>query len=395
MYTEKTKNNFSLTSSFAFVLLSLLFSCQEKPSEYSALEYRGGKDIRISAFSKTDTLIIDAGPTSLEGKWLIDRGKLLFIDQHAVGVRAYDMQGNFMARYITRGQGPNEMLTPALASTTDGNGNLIMFDGTWMILSYDSNYQMTSERYRFLSDLNLKEENWTQLLHKPNPEINYMYEYHYSVNRVKVVDSILFMPIITEHVTYNGYEISRGNAKKFWRNTYTFMSIDIKNKITGNLFGAYPPIYRRHNIPVFASYDFDTDTENRAMYISFMADSLIYVRDLASGNLLYSFGCAANGISKSYPSTSTFDEYESEYKNYRKRYGYYTQLVKINDYLFRVYKRERDAGYGLQVYHNALLIGDIDLIDSIDIIGEHDGFFYGVLPVDIDNESFKILKFVL
>ena len=126
-----------------------------------------------------------------------------------------------------------------------------------------------------------------------------------------------------------------------------------------------------------------------------MADSLIYVRDIASGRLLYSFGCTANGISKSYPSTSSFDEYASENKPYREQYGYYTQLVLINDYLFRGYKKERSAGYGLQVYRNSILIGEIDLEKPIDIIGEYDGSFYGILPVDIDNECFKILKFVL
>ena len=392
---EKTRNNFSLTSSIALVLLTLLFSCKEKPNEYSELEYRGGKDIRITTFSHTDTLIIDAGPTSLEGQWLMDSGKLLFIDQHMVGVREYDMQGNFMTKYITRGQGPNEMLSPSIAATTDGNGNLIMIDGNWRIHTYNSRHELMNKPFQFLSDINLNKDNWVQLLHKPDPEVKYMYEFNSGVNRVKVADSIMIMPIITEHVTFNAYEMSSGNAKKYWRSTYTFISIDIKNMVTGNLFGAYPPIYRRHNIPVFSSYDFDTDTENRLMYVTFMADSLIFVRDLASGNLLYSFGCAANGISKSYPSTTTFDDYESEYRKYREQYGYYTKLVQINDYVFRGYKKERGTGYGLQIYHNAQLIGDIDTVEPLIIIGEYDGVFYGVLPVDIDNESFRILKFVL
>ena len=391
----KTLNKISLFSSIILIFSVLLLSCREKIDEYAGLEYRGGNDIHITTFSNIDTLIIDAGPTSLAGQWLIDRGKLLFLDEHVVGIHEYDMRGNFIGKYIERGRGPNEMIGPARISTTDGNGNIIMIDSNMMIHSYDSLYKTRSKPYLYLSDLSLKNNNWTQLLHNPDPEVKYMYERHAKINRVKVVDNIMIMPVITEHVTYNGYETSTGSVKKFWRNTYTFINIDLKNKITGNLFGTYPPAYRRNNIPVFSSYDFDTDAENRNLYVGYMADSLIYKMDITSGRLLCSFGCAAAGISKSYPSTTSFNEYSSVYKKHHERYGYYTQLVLVKNYLFRGYKKEGNTGYGLQVYFNNILVGDIAINEPFDIIGEYDGSIYGVLPVDLDNECFRILKLVL
>lgn len=58
------------------------------------------------------------------------------------------------------------------------------------------------------------------------------------------------MPVVTEHVLYNGYETG-GQARKFWNEAYNFIFVDLKNRTTGRLFGSYPPVYRQRNIPVF------------------------------------------------------------------------------------------------------------------------------------------------
>ena len=78
-----------------------------------------------------------------------------------------------------------------------------------------------------------------------------------------------------------------------------------------------------------------------------------------------------------------------------KKYGYFTTLTVAGDYLFRGYKREGEQGYGLQIYKNKDLVGDIHTKEAVNILGYQDGFYYGELPVDVDNEQFRIIRFKL
>lgn len=76
-----------------------------RADEYAGLEYRGDRHVSLTAFADTDTLLIAAGPTSLDGRWMLSDGRLLFLDYYMVGVREYDMQGRFISRHISRGPG--------------------------------------------------------------------------------------------------------------------------------------------------------------------------------------------------------------------------------------------------------------------------------------------------
>ena len=386
------KTNKVLVVLFALILA---YGCrEERHNEYTGLEYRGGKNIHIASFASVDTIYIDAGATSLDGQWLLSNGRLLFVDAYMVGVRVYDIKGNFISRHINRGRGPNEMIGEAYVSEATDNGGLVMINSSWQMYFYDSLYRRQADPYGFLSDIRLAGGDWKDLLMNPDPQVKYMYEFFPLVQRIKVTDSIMVMPIITEHIRYNGYETG-DNAGRYWKEVYNMIFIDLKNRVTGDLFGSYPPVYRQNNIPVFSQFDFDVDKEKGNLYVGFAADSLIYVRDLKSGRLLYDFGCSANGVSDNYPSTGSFEQYESRYKEDRKKYGYYTQLIKVGNYLFREYKKEGDAGFGLQIYDDNVLIGNVDTYEPIRIIGEYDGWLYCSLPADLDNECFRILKFTL
>jgi hypothetical protein len=219
-----------------------------------------------------------------------------------------------------------------------------------------------------------------------------MYEPYLLIGRIKVSDDTLILPVITEHIDYNGYEIG-SHAKKYWRETHNMISVDLRDRTTGELFGSYPPVYRQKNIPVFSEFDFDV--VDGKLYTTFAADSLIYVRDVRDGRLLYGFGCAAQGVSHSYPATGTFEEYEEVYDKQREAYGYYTQLAYAGGYLFRGYKKEGVEGFGLQMYRGEELIGDINTDEEIRIIGEEGGVFYATLPTDLDGERFRIVRFTL
>ena len=106
-------------------------------------------------------------------------------------------------------------------------------------------------------------------------------------------------------------------------------------------------------------------------------------------------GFAASSVKGEYPETSTFEEYSQYSMQHRKKYGYYKQIKAVNGYLFRSYKKDGDAGYGLQIYKGEDLVGDVDFAEELYVIGYAEGFYYGVLPVDMEAERFRIVRFKL
>mgnify|MGYP006943502398 FL=1 len=360
-------------------------------SEYAGLAHQGKKCPSSINSIEWDTLYIGAGATSLEGQWLLKKDRLVYVDKHMVGVREYDLEGNFIRKHISRGKGPDEMGSPFFVSTATSGGELFGLDGMWQIFCYDSAYQWMFPPFRFLSDNPINDENYDELLRHPHAEQVAIYEYNFNVRKLHRQGYLLFVPVVVEHVRFNGYE-TNGKAKEFWRTSHIFASVDISEQRTQNLFGSYPPVYREKNIPNFSSYDFAVG--DGCLYSAFAADSLIYIRDM-DGALKGTMGFSAPNISHSYPETKTIDETESQREKHLKKYGYYTTLTIAGDCLFRGYKQEGELGYGLQIYQGRHLAGDIHTEEALNILGYRDGFYYGELPVDVDNERFRIVKFKL
>lgn len=346
--------------------------CSEnKVSEYSNLEHKGNSNIIFTDFAESDTIFIDASSTSLEGRWLLHDGKLVFSDMHAVGLRFYDMNGVYLKKEITRGRGPNEMLSPAYVCTSMPDGGMLLMDANWYVHIYDSKFNRKHEPFQLFYDVISDKKNLTRIFNKPDPENTLMYEYELYVQRIRVEDDKLYLPIVTEHVRYNGFETNR-NASHFWRDSYIYITMDLETKITGEKFGHYPPLYSQKNIPNFSAQSFDVFKGN--IYTTFPADSMIYVRDI-SGKLKYSTGYSAPGISYNYPQTNTFNDAETNRSRQHKRYGHYSGLTAAGGYIFREYQKDADNGYGMQIYRGNDLVGDIALEDPLEILGAYGQYF--------------------
>ncbi len=378
-------------SGAALIAFSMLSCHHAAIDEYAGLEHKGSKNITLTTFS-FDTIRIDASSTSLEGQWLMNGNKLVFLDKFLVGVKEFDLDGNFLGRYINKGNGPNEVLSPFFVSAYDESDNLVTMDGGWAIQVFDPSYKSLNKPYRLLSDIEYKGRDWQNLLTKPDPEEVQMYEYNFYSKRIKSSKNKLIIPVITEHIRYNGYETG-SNARDFWAESYIYMTVDMNKWTTGKVFGHYPPVYQTKNIPVFSDHSFDIYQDK--IYASFAADSLIYVRDM-TGKLLYSIGYASDSIKGDYPQTKTFDEHELLKTKHLATYGHYGKLSIIGEYIFREYKNDGKSGqYGIQIYRNDEMIGDVALDAPVEIIGKYGDYFYGVLPVNIDNEQFNLVKFQL
>lgn len=359
-------------------------------NEYDNVCHKGIKSVRITNIT-ADTVCIDGSSTSLEGEWALHNGRLYFTDYNLVGIKEFDLNGGFVARHIHSGRGPNEWMMPFVVSCFDSDNNLIGIDGSWNMIIFDSTYKKVIAPFPYLSDLKYNRQDWSRLLFHPDVDESHMYEFNVDSRDVKILGGELIIPIVTEHVNFNGYDIGC-NAEDFWRNSYLYIFIDLKKRITGNKFGHYPLVYTTRNIPVFSKYSFDVSEDK--LYTSFAADSLIYVRD-SLGAPIYTIGYGSSAVKDDYPETRTFDIFREKYQDYLKRYSYYQNLKIVGSYIFRSYKYQGDEGYGLQVYFNYDLIGDIKTAMPVFVIGTCNDLFYAALPADLENDCFRLIKFKL
>lgn len=381
----------NINNLYPILLFLLLLSCKKEfHSEYENLPYQGGNSISVSQLS-FDTIRIDASSTSMDGQWAISNDTFYFADSYLEGVSTFDLNGNFTGRHIEKGRGPNEVLSPFVAITFSPNGELVGIDKTWHLYRFDTLYHRKDQLYRLLSEVKYNESDWEELLKKPDPEINQMYELNTRTKKLKVTGDRVLIPILTEHVHYNGYNLGN-RAKDFWAESYTFQLFDIRQGKALQKIGHYPPIYHQKNIPVFSDYNFDLHGDK--IYSTFMADSLIYVRD-PEGKLLYSFGCSSGLDAENLPETETFEEYEKVRMDQLAHYAYYTDLLVADEYVLRGYKKEGKDKYGIQIYKGYHLVGDVPMSAPFQFIGRNGNFYYLLLPIDLDNEYFEIARFTI
>ncbi len=231
---------------------------------------------------------------------------------------------------------------------------------------------------------------WSDLYNNPDPEVPEMYEYNFECGRMQSLDSEVIMPVITEHVSYNGYD--RRYNKGFWKDSYIFIRFRPEEIASSKvLFGHYPPVYSKRNIPAFSKYDFCAD-EN-GVIVTFAADPRIFMMDY-DGNVTGSFGFPEDGISGDYPATSSFEEYESKRKRMMEEKGFYDRLVRCGDFIFRTCRLDKSAGTVLQIYDNNYdLVGRVQVSDGFEVIGEYDGTYYAYSSLDLDSEQFILLSF--
>lgn len=373
-------------------LICLIVSCSDR-NDYDSLKHYGKKKIEVRKLS-FNPFSIDASETSLSGQWLMKDSIIYFIDKYAVDCRLYDTNGNFLSDRIKQGRGPNEMICPASVSSFDNEGNLFVYNNNSQFCMYSPSFikKFETKSAWWLPFDNLPNSlNANDLLRHPDPSNPQIYELNSISRGLHSQNDTLYIPIETSHVAFNGF-VSSAYSRKFWKYSYILMSFKYNDLLHSyNIFGHYPPIYYKHNIPVFSTYSF-TVAANK-LYVSFAADPNIYVMSL-NGKLLYSIGFPEKGISGKYPQTKTFDEFEGNFSEQREKYGYYASICSWKGFLFRTCKLD-NGKWKLQIYNGYDMIGDVSIDNPLYIFGSYNGFFYCYVNVDLDREQFKLVKFKL
>lgn len=380
----------------------LLCSCGNRnaQNDYLNLQHKGGKALSINVL-QFDTLRLDASSTSLDGVWLMREGgnKIFMIDKYSTGANVYRLDGSVDTVLIKEGRGPNEVVGPAwIAGFDNSTGDLTWIDGNCFISIFTPALTTIKKSYTTswsnLLDTTFYGAKLTDLYNHPDPEEPYMYEYNYVVNRIQYLNNQLVIPVITEHISFNGY-YTKCQADRFWKESYIFIAFDPYDiGSTKTIFGHYPSVYQNgKNIPIFSTYDFFI--KGRSIYVTFAADPNIYVLD-KKGKPQFAFGVSDEAIKGKYPETKTFEDYDDKFSEQRKEYGYYGRLFNNEDYTFRtIYTDNKE--WKLQIYKEFDLIGDIPTGSSqAEIFGYgSDGSYYAYVKNDLDNEEFVLVKFKL
>lgn len=372
-----------------FVVLIVLAGCRNGNDywEFDGLPYINSDAVVSHTVFDADTLLIDASSSSLSGRWMLEGKSLYYFDYNVVGLREYDSDGNFVARHIRSGRGPNEWVAPFVAADflQDCFAGI---DGNWFFTLYDSTYRKINDPYRMLSDRPFSNVDWGRLLVHPDPEEYNMYEFNFSSRGMRHFGDTVIVPIVTDHIRYNGY-MKGPSSRKFWKHSYTFMTVDVLNAKTGRIFGHYPPVYHERNIPGFSKYSFDVAGDS-LMIVSFAADSsmLVYGKDLQPA---FRFGRSAEGFRYEFPQTSSPDEYSERRREFESSYSNYKDVKVCGDYVIRSCRIDGNR-CALQIYENWKLKEEIAMSEPASILGMNGGRVYLSLPPDIDRDIFRIVR---
>ena len=387
-------------TSILFTILmmqTLVVCCDDDKGFYSGIEHLGKKKVEIETL-KMDSIVFDASMTSFSGQWLMSPvgHRIYFADRYAVGIHSYNLNGEYDTTYITQGRGPNEMLLPSWSSSFDQNGCFLSLDNNSSVNIFNADFskKLFYEPASWFTavDTNFLQADWGNLYRNPDPKVPQMYEFNNYVGQIVYRYGILYLPVLTEHVAYNPYEV-HSKSKEFWRDSYLFAIYEPENiSATFKLVGHYPSVYAKKNIPVFGRYSFLV--KGNEIMVSFNADPKIYVMSL-SGEPLYSFGVADDLISGVYPETVTFEDFEEHGTAYRNKHGYYDKLFSDGEFVFRTCMLD-NGKRKLQIYKDCDLIGDILVDSGFELFGRGcDGFYYSYKRADYINEHFILVKFKL
>jgi len=371
-------------------LSMLAVSCSHINDSYYNVPYVARDSISLS-ISILDTLRIDGSTSSLSGIWLTNGNSLYFSDKNMVSIKRYDMDGQLLERIIRSGRGPGEWHSPLISFCFDSIGRMYCVDGMWNILSFSPDMHLSEETFRMFES-GYASQNWSDLFNHPDPENVNMYEYNVDKRGLVMMGEKLVFPIVTDHMNFNGYN-THNHSKQFWRDSYNMMYIMMNDESrTSVMFSHFPKYYQTGNYPLFADYSFDV-RQNNQLLISYMADPKIYVFD-SDCQLSYSFGAPSRSVStRGYRQSQSYDEYGNLFSTRLTGISAYGKIKCIDDYTFRTYKGMDDIGYGLQIYHGDVLVGDIKTYIEWSVIGKIGDTYYASISSDYKNEEHLLIRF--
>lgn len=173
-------------------------------------------------------------------------------------------------------------------------------------------------------------------------------------------------------------------------------SVGLLDGAMDSVYGNYPKTYEAGNTKQFTLVNYDVDKDGN-FYVSFEADSLVYMYDNAF-NPLVAFGYDGKEMDKDYAVLHSVKDFRMRNMDEREKRSYYTWVEYIDerDLLFRSYRKaQASPADGLQIYHKHVLVGDVNVPKGFKVMGYSAPYFYASVPIDEENEKITFYKFKL
>lgn len=371
----------------SFVLIALSFmSCKEDGDYWENFQIRGGKGNSILSQLDCDSIIMENIHSSGFGNFECGGGKILYLDKTFKFIFSFDHKGNKTGRYNGLGQGPNEFLqSNSLIYNKKTNvvlGNL----ETYYLL--DSSFNITKKGIiEWGGNADLKE-----IKDSPKPSMSEIYEIiEYDNFPCLFNDSLLLVPVNTEHFKYNGFISS-----DYYKDSHIFALLDLKKGNIESLQGKRSPEYLKYKyLPNFDFFHFDCS--NDKIYINYEIDSVIYVLD-KKFKPVSKFGYAGTDMNCNYKPTNGYDVAENRFLTDREIFGYYSYLkfIKETKVLFRTYTKGERSKDGMQIYdYTYNLVGNVEVPKGFRVIGYCNGRYFAECTEGLSATPMYILGFTL
>lgn len=335
-----------------------------------------------------DTLWLALPDLFGNGSFFRQGSQIVFADQSKVRLHRFDTTGVYLSSALRKGDGPSEVLDLEHFIPVDDNAFII---GNGIFLSYFIN---DSTRVSY-SRLNMETgKSLQEILEKPDPHEVDIYRPQWPTLNAQMYsfsDSMLFFPIITQHVSLNAHE-----HLAFYKTTKNLGKLDPFTGMFLGLGGYWPEVYIKNAfIPNLA--ECNLVASQGEVFVSFMADSLIHVYDYDL-RPLYQFGRSIDGFKP------TFNRYEAGLESYD--FGYYDMVSESiygsvyadEDYVFRVGLPEGVESDGiLQVYRRMdyALIAEMEVPSRCKVIGRIGRYYYADGIIDEQENRIGVLRFLL
>lgn len=168
------------------------------------------------------------------------------------------------------------------------------------------------------------------------------------------------------------------------------------------LFGHLPEVYAKYPSRYFVSHSVAPAAGSGRYFVNFAEDSLIQCMEYPDG-VVYEFGYDAPGADRQYSGKFLYDfktEWD-DFKQERSSKSFSTGLYydAADDILLRSVVLDNESGCTVvQAYRDADLIAEAEMPAYFQVLGKHDGRYYGVRRMpdsDVEETIFTFFSFSL
>jgi hypothetical protein len=323
-----------------------------------------------------DSLVVDISYTSGRGSFFMYDSVISFADSYYAKLYNFDCRtGTLLSSKFGVGDGPDEMRRYISAHPV-GNDSVIMFvDGNGIVtLCGMDNYQLYRKKEMNFKWINNHSSNYD------SPEI-YGFDYFANIYNYQGKYVIPVTPL------WHRMNSDASIPVDMYKKGHIFGLLDINTMEVMDVFGKFSDIYSEQNIPHCANFNYTL--HKNIIYVSFAADSLIYVYEFPD-KLLYTFGYECTGIDRSYTTLASFRDENADAD--RERCGLNREIHHFPNMglFFRTYWTGiKQNKYGMQIYDEECnLIADILVPETFQLLGYYSPYFCGMTaPVETDDET--------